>query len=446
MTEPMSVVTPMEDAAASASTARRDLSLRFLVRSAAALVSTTALTSGLGFIYWAAGARFFPAAAVGAGATAISAMTLLATFATLGFGTLLMSRLPAVQSRRVDLLVSTSLLSGLTGAALALLAALALPESFLGLPEVGTAVWPTLFFAAGVSATAVSLVLDQGLLSLLGGGPQLGRNAVLSIAKLALLVVFALTLTEAGAASIYTSCLIGNVLSIAALAVWAVARHRIQIGRVRPSPALLRGLRRDATEHHALNLALQVPYFAMPIVASAVLGAEDAGYLYATWAIAGFVFVLPIALSTSLFASGARNAAGFTKQLRVTLRFSLLACLAANAVLFPLGGLVLHLFGENYAGSGRWVLALVCLGGLPLIIKDHHVSVARVIGTVGREATLVWILSVAELAGATVGAHLGGLTGLATGWLGAVVLEGLVCLPLVLRARAGRIPGLSSAT
>ena len=72
-------------------------------------------------------------------------------------------------------------------------------------------------------------------------------------------------------------------------------------------------------------------------------------------------------------------------------------------------------------------------------MKDHHVTIARVTGHVGREAMWVWGLTVCELVAATVGASLNGLTGLSQGWLLAVVLEAVVFGPLVLRAYRGRI-------
>jgi O-antigen/teichoic acid export membrane protein len=438
MSEPASA-TPEAQAAGPGGTADAPgFSLRFLLSSAAALVSTTAVTSGVGFIYWAAAAQFFPATQVGASATAISAMTVLATVATLGFGTLLMARLPTMQVQRVELMVTTALVSAASGSLLALIAALTLPHSFLGLEGVGSTAPATLLFAAGAGAAAAGFVVDQGLLSLLGGGPQLGRNLALAIVKLAFLVVFALGLAGSGGMSVYGSWLIGNLLSVAGLAAWATRRFGVRLHRFRPRPGLLRGMRRDAAQHHALNLALQLPYYAMPIVASVVLGASQAGYLYATWSVAGFVLILPMALSTSLFASGARESLGFSARLRFTLRSSFLACLAANVLLLPSGGLVLRLFGSDYESSGRLALVLVCLGALPLIVKDHHVSIARVLDRVGREAALVWGMALAELGLAVLGAHLGGLTGLATGWLCAVVLEGILLLPLVLRVRSGR--------
>jgi hypothetical protein len=74
-----------------------------------------------------------------------------------------------------------------------------------------------------------------------------------------------------------------------------------------------------------------------------------------------------------------------------------------------------------------------------MIVKDHHVTIARVTGSVGREAMLVWGLTACELVGASVGASLNGLTGLVHGWLLAVALEIAVFGPLVLRAYSGRI-------
>jgi hypothetical protein len=185
----------------------------------------------------------------------------------------------------------------------------------------------------------------------------------------------------------------------------------------------------------------------MPIVANVILGSEQAAYLYATWSVAGFLFYVPIALATALFASGARNAGTFLLEFRFTLRYALLICAAANLAILLLGHWVLRIFGDAYAANGRAALTLMCLGGFGLIIKDHHVALARVTGTVGREAVLIGVLGLGELAGAAVGAVRGGLTGLGLGWLIAVGIEALVCGPLVWRAYRGRfhVPVRSSA-
>jgi O-antigen/teichoic acid export membrane protein len=411
----------------------------FLVRSALALVSTSFLTSGLGFIYWAASARLFPPSDLGAASAAIAAMNLIAPLTNLGFGSLLLAELPGMRAGRSELVATATVVGGIFGGAVALICAMVLPPNFLGLPGVGSDGSATLLFAAGVAAQGVGMMLDSALLSVAGGGPQFRRNATLSVVKLLLVVVFALTLSQQGSLSIYASWFLANVVSIMTMTIWLARKHRVAVRRMWPTRSALRGLRYVAAQHHALNLALQVPYFAMPIVANVTLGSEQAGYLYATWSVAGFVFILPIALTTALFASGARDTSTFVRELRFTLRYSLAACVAANLVILPLGGVVLRVFGTKYAHNGHTTLILLCLAGFGMIVKDHHVTIARVNGRVGREAMLVWGLTVCELVAASVGASLYGLTGLSQGWVLAVLLEVVVFAPLVLRAYRGRI-------
>ncbi len=418
----------------------------FLVRSAASLVSTAAVTSGLGFIYWTIAARMFSASEVGESATAIAAMSLIAPFTVLGFGTALVFKLPNMRSNRSELVSTAAVVCAIVGGVVALICALVLPGDFLGIPGIGHDLFTTALFAAGVAAHAVAMMLDTALLSVSGGGIQLGRNVIHAVLKLVLLVVFALTLSRLGSLSIYTSWFVANVASIAAVTIWLLRKHRVLVRHLWPRLSALRGLQFDAVKHHALNLALTVPFFAMPIVANVTLGSERAGYLYATWSLAGFVFVLPIAMSMALFASGSKDSSTILTEFRFTLRYSLAASVGANLIILPLGGLVLSIFGAAYAENGRTALIVLCVGGIGLVIRDHHVAIARITGKVGREAVFMTALGAFELAGAAIGASRDGLTGLSLGWLAAVGLEVLVCTPLVWRAYRGQLPVAATPT
>jgi hypothetical protein len=108
-------------------------------------------------------------------------------------------------------------------------------------------------------------------------------------------------------------------------------------------------------------------------------------------------------------------------------------------VIIVVGRFILGIFGADYAAEGYTALIVLCLGGMGLIIKDHHVALARVTGDVGREALLVTALSVVEVVGAAYGALRGGLTGLTLGWLAAVSLGAIVYGPRVFRAYRGRV-------
>lgn len=413
--------------------------LGFVLRSAASLATSTVVTAGIGFIYWAVAARAFPASEVGQSSTTISAVSLLAPLSIFGLGTLMMVRLPAMQSGRSALVMTATLAAGTVAALLSLTCALLLPSSFLGLPSIGHGVLATAVFVALVVSQTVCLVVDQAFLAVSGSGIQLSRNLIQSVTKLALIAVIAFTLTHFGSLGIVTTWLLANVVSIVAVVVALGRRYRVTLRRALPRLSALEGLRFAAVKHHGLNTSLFVPYFAMPIVANVVLGSEQAAYLYATWSLAGFVFFLPMALAWALFASGARDSRTFVAEFRFTLHFSLLICAAAVLVVVVFGGLILRIFGTAYSQNGHVVLVVLAIGGLGAIVRDHHVTLARVLGDEGREAMLISVLGVGEIAGAALGAHLGGLLGLSLGWLAAIGVEVLVCGPLVWRTYRGRV-------
>lgn len=413
--------------------------LRFLLRSAASLATSTVVTAGIGFIYWAVAARAFPATEVGESSTAIAAVSLLAPLSIIGLGTLMMVRLPAMTEGRAALVSTATLVASLTAGLAALACALVLPKSFLGLPGIGHQSLATMLFIALVISQTVCLVVDQAFLAVSGSGIQLGRNLIQSVAKLVLIAAFAVTLARFGSIAIVTSWLLANVISVAAVVILLVRRYHVPLRRALPRLSALGGMRFEAVKHHGLNTSLFVPYFAMPIVANATLGSERAAYLYATWSLAGFVFFLPMALAWALFASGTRDSRTFVSEFRFTLRFSLLFCAAAVLAIVLFGSLALRIFGKAYAENGHVLLVILAIGGLGTIVRDHHVTLARVVGGEGREALLIATLGAGEIAGAAVGAHLGGLIGLGLGWLAAIGVEILVCGPLVWRTYRGRV-------
>jgi len=124
----------------------------FLVRSAASLVSTSVVTSGLGFLFWSVAARLYSAAEVGESATAIAAMSLIAPFTLLGFGTALIFRLPTMTSGRAQLVSTAAVVCAAVGGLVALMCSVVLPADFLGLPGIGHDLGTTALFVGGVAA------------------------------------------------------------------------------------------------------------------------------------------------------------------------------------------------------------------------------------------------------------------------------------------------------
>src|SRR5215469_12496658 len=166
-----------------------------LLGNAVTLAATTGVTSVLGFAYWAVAARFFSQSAVGNGAAAVSAMTLIGTIGMLGMGTVLIGELPR-REHRAGLVSAALILSGFGSLIFGVAFVIAAPYISARFDYVSSSMGQRLIFVVGVVMTAVSLVFDQSTIGLLRGGLQLYRNMIFAAAKLLALPVTAIVLHD----------------------------------------------------------------------------------------------------------------------------------------------------------------------------------------------------------------------------------------------------------
>lgn len=399
---------------------------------AASLVGTRVVTSGLGFVYWWLAAHLFTAESIGLAAAVISAMTLLGTIGMLGLSALLIVELPRYRGREGSLIATALLVSAAAGAVLGLVFALGsapvLPEfaSLTGSPLV------VALFAVGVGLTALTLVLDQALIGLLRGGVQLTRNAIFSATKLGALAGIPLLLTPS-ATAIWCTWVFGVVCSLAGLLVLA-PRAGASPRRWLPAWSLFRGLRRRAMTHYLLDLSLEAPPLAMPLIVTAVLSPTSNAYFYTASMIAALLAMAPISLANATYAVGAHAPEQLPQRLRFTLALSVLLVAGANVVLFVLADPFLRIFGAAYADEAVWTLRILSLMVFTRIVLVSYDIVCRLRGRILLATIVVGIGGIVELALAAIGGLLGGLTGFALGWLGGACLQAIVMLPTVVNA------------
>jgi len=394
-----------------------------LLLNAASLVSTTAVTSVLGFAYWWVAARLFPPDAVGLASAAISAMTLLGTVCTLGLGTLLIGELPRQPGKAVSLIGAALLLvlgvGGGVGGFFALLSPF-VSESFLALRANGGVI---VFFALGVGLTAVTLVLDQSLIGLLQGKLQLGRNTLFALAKLIALLLVGLLLWQKSWFALYATWSVGSLFSLLALADYVLRKVRIWRREHWPQWNLLRKLGPSALQHYALNMILQIPDKALPILVTAVLSVTANAGFYVASMLASFVYVGSSALTTVLYATMSADPSALVQRSRLTLGIGLLVCSVASIILFLGARPLLLLFGHAYAEQATWSLRLLGLAAFPLIIKNHYIALCRIEQRIAPTLLPLTICCALELIASATGAHVGGLVGLSLGWLLALLVE-----------------------
>jgi len=435
---------------------------RALLANAGSMIGATVATSLLGVAFWFVAAQHFSQAAVGVAGAAVSAMLLIGFVGSFGLGTLLMGELPRREGAERPLLNAALLTAAAAGLALGLLFALLAPIVASNLSPLNQTALAALAFALATALTALAYVLDQSLIGMLRGGLQLSRNVVFAAVKLGGLLVIAGLVTDPGAAWIYSSWGAGIAISLLVLVRFYLVRPAGE--SLRPDFASLRGMRRAAASHAVVNLALETADLAMPIIVVSILTPADNAGFYIAWLIVGFLVMVPLSLSSVAYAidSGETVAEvtdpvegvvhaiepgrdkGGEGRFRFTLAASLAFGIAATIVLIPAAELVLEIFGSGYAETATTALRIMTLGVFPLIIKTHYVAIHRARRTLRRALPLAWAGTVLELGGGALGAALGGIDGVAWGWLAGLMIEALVMAPDVLGRDPRLRPGAAS--
>ena len=226
--------------------------------------------------------------------------------------------------------------------------------------------------------------------------------------------------------------MIGTLLSL----VPAVIMLRHDGSRIfhRPDWTLLRRLGKVAMAHNWLNLAIATPPKLIPVLVTVVVSPSANATFYVAWMMASFLFMVPASLSIVLFAIASAAPELIAEKLRFVLRLSVMIGLPAMAVLALGAHFALGLFGASYVHLGTVPLRLLILTYIPGLPKAQYIAVCRATGRVAQAAVLLTVAAACELGAVVIGGKLGGLNGLSFGYLGVMVVEGIVTAPTVFRA------------
>jgi len=418
----------------------QQVDVRVVVGNAGSMGATAIVTAVLGIAFWWLAARAYSPASVGEAAAAISACGLLGNFCMLGVGTLLISELGRSPRQQAELLSTCLVVSGafgiLVGAAFGMFG----PAMLDKLRPLQPGPWTAAMAALFVSSTTLGMVLDQFVVGILRGELQFVRNTLYAVFRLLLLAMAVLLAVTDQALTIFATWPLANLVSLLALAGGVTLRvGHLPLGR--PRWGLLHGLGSSALSHHALNLAIQAPSQVLPVLVAVLLSSTTNAYFYPAWMICSVAFVPQTALTVTLFAVAARQPATLGSRVRLTLALSVFGGVCAIAITWLAGDRVLSIFGASYVGEASRSLQLLVLAVLPIVVKTHYVALLRIQRRVAAASVALMAGALIEIAGAAAGATLGGLPGLAIGWLVGLCVESACMLPTLWRAVTLPVPG-----
>jgi O-antigen/teichoic acid export membrane protein len=399
-----------------------------IVRNAASLYGATIVTSLLGFLYWLIAARMAPAQSVGIAWAAQSAAQLLSLFCLLGLSTLLIAELSSHREQARSIILTAAVITAACSVVVSAAVGIALAElsSTFRQSLTGTVGLPIFILLSALTTTL--FLLDDACIGLLRGDLQFKRNIVFAVSKLLILPVFIFLWPDHSGKEIISAWVLGLAISMVTLGfrlrnLTKGQAWRLDFRRVIEQRRLLVG-------HHSLNLSVDAPSLALPVIVVLILGPVKGAAFTAAWFMTGFVAIIPRHLSTVLFALAPGDEAALHREVRKTMRICLVLSLAAVPFFVIFSGLILDIYGKGYAVA-KVAMIILALTTYPGSVKTHYVAISRVRGRMQQAALFTVIGACIEVGLSAAGGELWGLSGVALGCLAAITIEAIFFGPVV---------------
>ncbi len=404
-----------------------------LYRNAYALILSTGLTSGLGFVYWLAAARLYPAEVVGLNSAALSALMFLAGLAQFNLANVLVRFIPRAGTAALSLNNRATLVTVVAGLLAGLVFVLGID---IWTPSLAFLLASPLLVGGFAMATAAwgVFVLQEGALTGLRRATWVPvRNAVFALGKIALLFLFSSLLPDYG---MLASWIIAAVLLLGPTG-WLVRR---QLAAGLPAAPRADDLQmnqaqilRYAAADYAGSLAWLAATMLVPVLVSELEGPAATAHFYLAWTIAYSLYLVAPGMGSSLIVESALDPESLGAYSRKALLQTARLVLPLVVVLVLVAPYVLRLLGDSYAVEGTTLVRLLALSAIPNVVNALAISVARaqrqivaIVGILVAQCVSVLVLSFVLLQSV-------GIVGVGLAWL--VSQSAVAAVLLVLRGR-----------
>ncbi len=412
-----------------------------LYRNAYALMLSSAVTSGLGMLYWVAAARLYSAESVGLNSTAISAMTFLAVISQFNLTSASMRFIPTTGTatrRFVGVVYAIAVVvAAVTG--LVFVAGVGLWAPSLGFLRSS----PTMiaWFVLATMAWSIFVLQDGVLMGLRQALWVPVENAAFALSKIVLLLAFAGSLAQQG---VFASWTIAHVLCLIPVS-WLIfgrliPRHERavspQVEPVAPSQVA-----RYVAGDYLGTLCSQAAATIPPIMVLEIAGPAAAACYYVSFTFIDTLYNIGCNMGWSLVVEATRDQARLALYKRRALLQTARIVVPIVAVLFAGAPLILRIFGASFAAEGTALLRLLALSAIPYTVTALHLSEARVQRQVGAVFALLALLCVLVLTLSYVLLRTLGIVGVGWAWLAGQSIVAAAVLLAQARALRGRRHG-----
>ena len=313
-----------------------------LFRNAALLMSSTAIMSVLGFVFWLFIAHLYTPSQIGIASALISITTLLSNLSLLGLNAGLIRFLPRSKNQSSDINAAMLMVGGVTllAATLYVLAA-GLLGANLGLLTSNLHKIAFIFLMTTVSLNSLT---DAVFIANRRAEFHTAAYAVLGLVKLSL----PLFLIPLGSLGIFSAYMIAMIASLA-FSLFLIVRWCDYHFYTAPNWNLIKQIRAYATHNYLGVVFGGLASQLLPIQIVHRLGSAQAAYFSMAWMMANLLYVIPSAASQSLLAESSFNPAKKVQHIKHTSKILALMLVPAVTVSILIAPYLLSVFGPNYS-------------------------------------------------------------------------------------------------
>jgi O-antigen/teichoic acid export membrane protein len=358
-----------------------------LYRNSVYLIAENVASTGLGFFFWMICSRLFIPSELGYATTVVSAVGLVGSFSFLGLATALIRYLPKAKDK--DSLIGSCLTLTAIVAGFTALVFLALLPTFS--PKLvfiaASGEWSVLFIAACISWVLYSMA-SSVFIARRTSEVVFAKSLVFGLCKLIIVYAVAFMGSLAIVGAYYLSAFIAFAFSL------MFFRYKPGIDR-----KLIKKILPFAYSNYAAGLLGVIPPMALPIIITSTISPEATAYFYVAWSIAGLLFYIPFAVSSSLLSEGSYEDSDLEPKIRKSYLFSFALLTPGILIVLLAGKYLLLLFGKIYSEEGLLLLQILALSSVFVAVNCIRTSKYNVLQRKGKIIQLNAVICLVSIAG-----------------------------------------------
>jgi O-antigen/teichoic acid export membrane protein len=345
---------------------------RHLITGSVWLIVATLVAALGGFAFWLAAAHVDSSTSVGRAAALFTSAMFLNYVTGMGLP-IAVARYANDRSKEARVLFEWALAyTAATSAAGAVLFLALVPHSVATpLFSAGYPLGFLLFFVI-VTGMSFAILVDMRLMAMRQWGWVVGRAFL--VVSLRLPFVWVRPVRND---ALWLFLLIGGSQALSGL-VGAVVLQRGAWRALLPLPAQARRAFRYASVNYLGQLAIQAPFFVLPLIVLLNVSAHDNAVFYIAWAVMAVVFVTVQMIGQALLVEGGKDGARLGSQVRVALAIAMVFTCLGSFVAYLGSELLTTVYGRGYASASD-LLPVLVLGTIGWAITSTYLTQARVL-------------------------------------------------------------------